>query len=72
MGQNVDLRVLRAEEFAPFRQRNIARYAQELLFARATDTEECEGYLFPDTYEFFTDDSVYNYVNTFYKVSYCP
>ena len=40
MGQNVDLRVLRAEEFAPFRQRNIARYAQELLFARATDTEE--------------------------------
>ena len=40
MGQNVDLRVLRAEEFAPFQQRNIARYAQELLFARATDTEE--------------------------------
>lgn len=40
MGQNVDLRVLRAEEFASFRQRNIARYAQELLFARATDTEE--------------------------------
>ena len=33
MGQNVDLRVLRAEEFASFRQRNIARYAQELLFA---------------------------------------
>jgi len=35
------------------------------------DTEgrlmKCEGYLFPDTYEFFTDDSVYNYVNTFYK-----
>ena len=28
---------------------------------------KCEGYLFPDTYEFFTDDSVYNYVNTFYK-----
>ena len=40
MGQNVDLRVLRAEEFASFRQRNIARYAQELLFARATDTQE--------------------------------
>ena len=40
MRQNVDLRVLRAEEFASFRQRNIARYAQELLFARATDTEE--------------------------------
>ena len=40
MGQSVDLRVLTAEEFEPFRQRNIARYAQELLFARATDTEE--------------------------------
>lgn len=40
MGQSVDLRVLMAEEFEPFRQRNIARYAQELLFARATDTEE--------------------------------
>ena len=40
MGQSVDLRVLTAEEFGPFRQRNIARYAQELLFARATDTEE--------------------------------
>ena len=26
-----------------------------------------EGYLFPDTYEFFEDDTVYNYVNTFYK-----
>ena len=40
MGQSVDLRVLTAEEFGPFRERNIARYAQELLFARATDTEE--------------------------------
>ncbi|MDD4851450.1 MAG: endolytic transglycosylase MltG, partial [Gemmiger sp.] len=28
---------------------------------------KCEGYLFPDTYEFFTDDTVYNYVDTFYK-----
>lgn len=27
---------------------------------------KCEGYLFPDTYEFFEDDTVYNYVNTFY------
>ena len=39
MGQSVDLRVLTAEEFGQFRQRNISRYAQELLFARATDTE---------------------------------
>ena len=36
MGQNVDLRVLRAEEFASFRQRTIARYAQELR--QGTDT----------------------------------
>ncbi len=28
---------------------------------------KCEGYLFPDTYEFFKDDTVHNYVNTFYK-----
>lgn len=27
---------------------------------------KCEGYLFPDTYEFYNDDSVYNYVATFY------
>lgn len=27
---------------------------------------KCEGYLFPNTYEFFQDDTVYNYVNTFY------
>ena len=26
----------------------------------------CEGYLFPNTYEFFKDDTVYNYVSTFY------
>ena len=26
----------------------------------------CEGYLFPNTYEFFVDDTVYNYVDTFY------
>ncbi len=37
-----------------------------------TDEEEpdrfmrCEGYLFPDTYEFYDDDTVYNYVATFY------
>ena len=28
---------------------------------------KCEGYLFPETYEFFKDDTVYNYVNTFYS-----
>ena len=28
---------------------------------------KCEGYLFPDTYEFFQDDDVYNLVCTFYS-----
>lgn len=28
---------------------------------------KCEGYLFPNTYEFYQDDTIYNYVNTFYK-----
>ena len=27
---------------------------------------KCEGYLFPDTYDFLLDDTVYNYVATFY------
>ncbi|MGN0983710.1 MAG: endolytic transglycosylase MltG, partial [Gemmiger sp.] len=28
---------------------------------------KCEGYLLPETYEFYLDDSVYNYVDTFYR-----
>ena len=28
---------------------------------------KCEGYLFPDTYEFFDDDTVESYVRTFYN-----
>ena len=27
----------------------------------------CEGYLFPETYEFFENDTIYNYVDTFYE-----
>lgn len=27
---------------------------------------KCEGYLFPDTYEFLKDDTVHHYVATFY------
>lgn len=27
---------------------------------------KCEGYLFPETYDFYDDDTVYNYVATFY------
>ena len=26
----------------------------------------CEGYLFPETYDFYDEDTVYNYVSTFY------
>ena len=28
---------------------------------------KCEGYLFPDTYEFYVGDTVYNIVDKFYK-----
>lgn len=28
---------------------------------------KCEGYLMPETYEFYLEDEVYNYVDTFYK-----
>lgn len=28
---------------------------------------KCEGYLFPNTYEFLVDDTVHNYVATFYR-----
>lgn len=28
---------------------------------------KCEGYLFPDTYDFFVDDDVYSYVDKFYS-----
>ena len=28
---------------------------------------KCEGYLFPETYQFFTDDTIENYVRTFYN-----
>ena len=28
---------------------------------------KCEGYLFPDTYDFLKDDTVYHYVETFYS-----
>ena len=48
-----------------------SEFSQYDFWNAIPDTEgrlmKCEGYLFPDTYEFFTDDSVYNYVNTFYK-----
>ena len=27
----------------------------------------CEGYLFPETYQFFENDTIYNYVDTFYQ-----
>ena len=44
-----------------------ATYDYSFINNNSEDPSRLEGYLFPDTYEFFTDDSVYNYVNTFYK-----
>ena len=34
--------------------------------SRRIRTPRCEGYLFPETYEFLKDDTVHNYVATFY------
>ena len=46
-------------------------FSQYDFWTRIPDNEnrfmKCEGYLFPETYEFFKDDTVYNYVNTFYS-----
>jgi len=46
-------------------------FSQYDFWNRIPDNEnrfmKCEGYLFPETYEFFKDDTVYNYVNTFYS-----
>lgn len=46
-------------------------FSQYDFWNRIPDNEnrfmKCEGYLFPETYEFYKDDTVYNYVNTFYS-----
>lgn len=46
-------------------------FSQYDFWTRIPDNEnrfmKCEGYLFPETYEFYKDDTVYNYVNTFYS-----
>ena len=46
-------------------------FSQYTFWNEIPDTEGClmksEGYLFPDTYEFYLDDTVYNYVDTFYR-----
>ena len=45
-------------------------FSQYEFWTQIPDDEDlfmkCEGYLFPNTYDFFLDDTVYNYVNTFY------
>ena len=45
-------------------------FSQYDFWTRIPDNEnrfmKCEGYLFPDTYEFLKDDTVHNYVATFY------
>ncbi len=60
-----------AEEF--LQVANEGDFSQFEFWASVPTEEEapnrfmkCEGYLFPETYDFYNDDTVYNYVATFY------
>ena len=61
-----------AEEF--LEEANTGDFSAYKFWQYVPDNEEapgrfmkCEGYLFPDTYEFLTEDTVHNYVATFYS-----
>lgn len=60
-----------AEEFLD--EANNGDFSEYTFWQYVPDDEDapdrfmkCEGYLFPDTYEFFVNDSVHNYVSVFY------
>ena len=61
-----------AEEF--LEEANTGDFSADKFWQYVPDNKEapgrfmkCEGYLFPDTYEFLTEDTVHNYVATFYS-----
>ena len=61
-----------AEEF--LEEANTGDFSAYKFWQYVPDNEEapgrfmkCEGYLFPDTYEFLAEDTVHNYVATFYS-----
>ena len=60
-----------AEEF--LKEANTGDFSEYKFWQDVPDDKDapdrflkCEGYLFPDTYEFLKDDTVHNYVATFY------
>lgn len=60
-----------AEEF--LKEANTGDFSEYKFWQYVPDDKDapdrflkCEGYLFPDTYEFLKDDTVHNYVATFY------
>ena len=60
-----------AEEF--LEEANTGDFSEYTFWQYVPDDEDapdrfmkCEGYLFPDTYEFLKEDTVHNYVATFY------
>ena len=60
-----------AEEF--LKEANTGDFSEYKFWQYVPDDKDapdrfmkCEGYLFPDTYEFLVDDTVHNYVATFY------
>ena len=61
-----------AEEF--LEEANTGDFSEYKFWKYVPDDEDapdrflkCEGYLFPDTYEFLVEDTVHNYVATFYS-----
>ena len=61
-----------AEEF--LEEANTGDFGEYKFWKYVPDDEDapdrflkCEGYLFPDTYEFLVEDTVHNYVATFYS-----
>ena len=61
-----------AEEF--LKEANTGDFSQYKFWKYVPDDKDapdrflkCEGYLFPDTYEFLKDDTVHHYVETFYS-----
>lgn len=63
-----------AEDF--LKEANTGDFSQYRFWQYVPDDKDapdrflkCEGYLFPDTYDFLKDDTVHHYVETFYLTS---
>ena len=61
-----------AEDF--LKEANTGDFSQYRFWQYVPDDKDapdrflkCEGYLFPDTYDFLKDDTVHHYVETFYS-----